>query len=249
MILKGLAALLGSPLLLALILAVSGLWLLRTLRSRLGAWLIACGLLFGYLVSTSWFGNFLLAPLERQYTALDIEQVREVHDIVVLGSSYDPRERVSIVGALDPVGLARISEGVRIVLARRDVRMFVSGGARPGGIPIARGYSDFAIAMGVSPAAITMLDHPLNTADEARDVFASLGRSPFILVTSAYHMPRAMRLMRRAGANPVPEPTGQLVGTRLSEGFGLVPGSRGLRKSETALHEYLGLAALSLGMT
>jgi len=60
-------------------------------------------------------------------------------------------------------------------------------------------------------------------------------------------MPRAMRLMRRAGTHPIPAPTGQILRAQhAAERFGLIPGSRGLRKTETALHEYLGLAAIGL---
>jgi hypothetical protein len=55
--------------------------------------------------------------------------------------------------------------------------------------------------------------------------------------------------MRRAGANPVAAPTAQTV--RASRGnalLGLIPGSSGLHKTETAMHEYFGLAALRLGI-
>jgi hypothetical protein len=56
-----------------------------------------------------------------------------------------------------------------------------------------------------------------------------------------------MLLMARAGANPVPAPTGQMVHTQRGAAlFGLVPGSQGLHKTETALHEYLGIAAVRL---
>jgi uncharacterized SAM-binding protein YcdF (DUF218 family) len=91
------------------------------------------------------------------------------------------------------------------------------------------------------------MEHARDTDQEARDIVAVLGHSPFILVTSAYHMPRAMRLMLRAGANAVPAPTGQIVHAQHgAELLGLIPGSRGLHKTETALHEYLGLAAIGL---
>jgi uncharacterized SAM-binding protein YcdF (DUF218 family) len=125
--------------------------------------------------------------------------------------------------------------------------LLVSGGAPPGFTPGALGYAQMATELGIQRSALIVMDRALDTDQEARDVFALLGHSPFILVTSAYHMPRAMRLMRRAGANPVPAPTGQIVREQPGAArFGLIPGSRGLRKTEAALHEYLGLAAVSL---
>ena len=104
-----------------------------------------------------------------------------------------------------------------------------------------------AVELGIQPSALVIMDHALNTAEEARDVAALLGHTPFILVTSAYHMPRAMQLMLRAGARPVPAATGHLLRLqRAAYRFGVIPGASGLHKTETALHEYWGLAATAL---
>jgi uncharacterized SAM-binding protein YcdF (DUF218 family) len=247
MMLKLAAASLGNPLLLAAILSLAGLLLQRGPRRRAGAWTIAAGAALGYLASTSLVGNALLAPLEQQYPALEPSQAIGVRDIVVLGSGYEPRDHIPVTGALDPDGLARIVEGIRLARSLPAARLVVSGGAAQGSTPSALGYARLATELGIQPSAMMVMDHALDTGQEARDVFALLGPSPFILVTSAYHMPRAMRLMRRAGANPIPAPTGQVLHMqRATERFGLLPGSRGLRKTEAALHEYLGLAAVSL---
>jgi uncharacterized SAM-binding protein YcdF (DUF218 family) len=247
-VLKALAASLSNPLLLAMMLGGAGALLLRGTRRRMGRWVIAAGAAIAYLASTPLVGNALLAPLERQYPAFEPTQARGVRDIVVLGSGYEPRDDIPVTGALDADGLARIVEGVRLVQLRPDSRLLVSGGALPAFKPVALGYARLAADLGVQPSALIVLDKALNTGQEARDVAAVLGHSPFILVTSAYHMPRAMRLMRIAGANPVPAPTGQLIRTQRSDRFGLIPGSRALRKTEAALHEYLGLAEVALGI-
>jgi uncharacterized SAM-binding protein YcdF (DUF218 family) len=62
-------------------------------------------------------------------------------------------------------------------------------------------------------------------------------------------MPRAMQLMRLAGTNPIPAPTAQrvrtfLVGVRRR----LVPSADGFQSTDFALHEYLGLMALAVGI-
>jgi uncharacterized SAM-binding protein YcdF (DUF218 family) len=247
MILRLIAGVLSNPLLLALIFAGVGLLLLRGPRRRTGAWLITAGAVIAYLASTSLVGTALLAPLERQYPAFEPIQALGVRDIVVLGSGYEPHDHVPVTGALDADGVARIVEGVRLARSRPDARLLVSGGAPPGFTPGALGYTQLATELGIQRSALIVMDRALDTDQEARDVVALLGHSPFILVTSAYHMPRAMRLMRRAGGNPVPAPTGQIVHSQhRTERFGLIPGSRGLHRTETALHEYLGLVAVSL---
>ena len=88
------------------------------------------------------------------------------------------------------------------------------------------------------------LDRSLDTAEEASSVATLVGNSPFILVTSAYHMPRAVRLMQLAGARP---------NTRAHRSAGTpAPGIWRLGMAanlistpecpERALHEYMGLA-------
>lgn len=228
-------------------LATVGLIFRVASRRRTGLWLILTAGIVAYLASTPLVGNALLGPLEEKYPPFDPLQSRQTLDIVVLGSGYSPRDHIPVTGALSGDGLARIVEGVRLAHTWPDRRLLVSGGAPPGFTPGAVGYAELAAELGVQPSAMIMRDRALDTEAEARDVVALLGHSPFVLVTSAYHMPRAMRLMRRAGANPVPAPTGQLSRAhRGGERFSLIPGSRGLRMSEAALHEYLGLLALNL---
>jgi len=99
-------------------------------------------------------------------------------------------------------------------------------------------------------ASLVVLQSPLDTGAEARAIASLLNGAPFVLVTSAYHMPRAVRLMQRAGQHPIPAATGQRVGA--FPGWGLhrwLPTSAGMRDSEIALHEYLGLAALAVGIS
>ena len=89
----------------------------------------------------------------------------------------------------------------------------------------------------------------MDTAQEARAVRAALAgtgtaRPRLVLVTSAAHMPRAMRHFQAVGLDPLPAPTQHLAarasGRRLSD---WLPSASKLRKTESALHEYLGLLA------
>lgn len=245
--LKVIASVFSSPLLLALLLACVGLALLRGRRRRTGCGLIAGAGVLVYLASISLVGNALLAPLEHEYPAFDAAQAIGVRDIVVLGSGYEPHDGIPVTGALDADGLARIVEGVRLAHLRQGSRLLVSGGALPGFIPGAVGYARLAADFGIEQSAMIVSDRALDTAQEASEVASLMGNSRFVLVTSAYHMPRAMRLMRLAGANPIPAPAGQLLRTRTRwQRFGVIPGASALRKTETALHEYLGLAAIYL---
>ena len=224
------------------------LWVFR--RRRLAAWLSWFAVIFAYLSATPFASDALLRPLESEAPPARLEDVpAQVRDVVVLGYTYTPAESLPTTAAIGGDGLARIVEGVRLTHRLAGARLIVSGGAPVGETPSAHGYSMLARELNVSDASIVAIDRPLDTASEAREVFALLGDTPFMLVTSAYHMPRAMRLMKRAGARPIPAPTGHKVipsQSTIMDDF--IPSSRALRNTELAFHEYLGLAAIGLGL-
>jgi uncharacterized SAM-binding protein YcdF (DUF218 family) len=237
---------LATPMMLAFLMVIVGVAARWLGRRRLAVWLWAGAAVMIYLGSIAPVANALLAPLERKYPPLrDDVALPAVHYIVVLGSSYAPRDGIPVTAALNGDGLVRITEGVRLFRKLPAARLVVSGGAPAGKPTSARGYARLARDFGVPDASIVVLDQALDTSSEARSIATLLGREPFILVTSAYHMPRAMWLMTRAGTRPVPAPTGQLYGVGSVSVGAFRPTTAGLHRTETALHEYVGLAALA----
>lgn len=241
-----------TPLVLALLVAVVGTAFRIFGRRRIAGWLWVSAATITYFSATGIVGDALLGPLEREYPPLQDGSLPAVDYIVVMGSGYVPRDGIPVTAALDEDGVIRIVEGVRLLRLvghLHPVRLVVSGGAPPGRVPPAFGYAKLARGLGVPGTSIIVLSHSLDTSDEAHSVAGKLGAKSFILVTSAYHMPRAMRLMERAGAHPYPAPTGQrAIEAPLSDLGSLLPTSGGLRKTELAVHEYLGLGALALGI-
>jgi uncharacterized SAM-binding protein YcdF (DUF218 family) len=239
---------LATPLMLAVLIGAIAAAVQVLGRRRPARWLLFTAVAVAYLGATSAVGDALIAPLERQYPPLRDNQLPAAVDyIVVLGASYAPHDDVPITAALDEEGLARGVEGIRLFLRSGARHLVLSGGAPPGLARPAVGYSVLARSLGVHTDSLILLGNSLNTTDEAHAVAASIGSAPFILVTSAYHMPRAVRLMERAGTHPIPAPTGQrMVHPRGPSVRDWLPSSFGLRKSESALHEYVGLFALRL---
>lgn len=247
--LKKLVGALASPLVFALFFVVAA-GLLRALgRRRASAWLVVAASAIVYLGSVAAVGDALLGALERQFPPLSENAIPQVGYIVVLGSSYAPRNGIAVTGALDPDGLARIVEGIRLMRKIGSAKLVLSGGAPEGKHPSAAGYRALACQLGIADSSLVVLDTPLDTSSEAVEISTLLGDAPFILVTSAYHMPRAMHLMQTVGAHPIPAPTGQRVIASAPKGWrSLLPTSDGLRKTEQALHEYLGFIAAAVGV-
>lgn len=248
-LIKQIVGILVAPLTLALLLvAAGGVMALRN-RARAAKYMLFAGTLLAYLGSISVVGDVLLAPLESRYPAFaDEAPIPPAAFVVVLGSSYQPRSGIPVTAALDREGLVRIVEGVRLAKKLPAAILIVSGGAPARGAPTAHGYAALARQLGIDGAALIVLDTPLDTGAEARAVAARIGEEPFLLVTSAYHMPRAMRRMETFGARPIPAPTGHLARGLGQSWTDLLPTSAGMSKSERAVHEYLGLLALALGI-
>lgn len=231
-----------------LLIAVGGLILLRG-RRRAAVYLFSCGALLAYLSSIPLVGNALLAPLERAHAGFsDDVAIPPAAFVVVLGSSYSPRTGVPITAALDREALVRLVEGIRLARKLPGATLIVSGGAPAGSVPTAHGYAELALQLGIDPSALIVLDAPLDTTEEARAVAAQTGQAPFLLVTSASHMSRAMRRMEAAGARPIAAPTGQLTSVLRWSWRDFLPTSAGLLKSERAIHEYVGLLAFTVGL-
>ena len=67
-----------------------------------------------------------------------------------------------------------------------------------------------------------------------------------MLVTSAYHMPRAMEIFKEEGMNPIPAPTQFLTKRYSYRTKYFLPSVVNLIHSDIALHEYMGMTWLKL---
>lgn len=247
--LKKLIGTLVMPLPLALLLSVAG-GLLLALRHRKAEGLLVILALLGISLA-SWgpVADALLSPLESRYPPLlDASGHPEAVAVVVLGSGYSPVPGLPVTSQLSATALVRLAEGIRLYRQLPGAHLILSGGAVYGSGASAHGYARAARGLGVPASDLVLLDTPRDTAAEARAVRDLLGtKQPFILVTSAAHMPRAIRHFKVEGLNPVPAPTRYR--SLREDRFRLrywVPSARQLRKTERALYEYMGMLAVGL---
>ncbi len=103
-----------------------------------------------------------------------------------------------------------------------------------------------ALELGIPAADLATTGRVRNTADEARAVAAQLpAGSSVVLVTSAFHLPRAVRLFERQGLQVIPYPVdfqarGAWAGHPLADPLNYLPAADGLERSSRALREALG---------
>lgn len=103
-----------------------------------------------------------------------------------------------------------------------------------------------ALELGIPAADLATTGRVRNTAEEARAVAAQLpAGSRVVLVTSAFHLPRAVRLFQRQGLQVIPFPVdfqarGAWAGHPLADPLQWIPSADGLERSSRALREALG---------
>jgi uncharacterized SAM-binding protein YcdF (DUF218 family) len=245
-LLKSIAYFLANPLWLATALALLAL-LARQLRWPLIARIFAvCAAVILWLGSTSAISHALIRPLEQRYARLDPGPESGFSQVVVLGSGYEPEPGLGSADSLNDDGLRRILEGLRLS-TRLKAQLLLSGGAPDASRASALGYERFVREQNGGTCDCRIIAEPLDTAGEARALRKVLGDQQFILVTSAYHMPRAMRHMHAMGLRALPAPTGFSVrGLPITSLWAWIPSASGLERTQRALHEYFGLAAIEL---
>jgi uncharacterized SAM-binding protein YcdF (DUF218 family) len=191
------------------------------------------------LLSYPPFSALLLLPLESAYSKIELTNTPPKY-IHVLGSGHTSNPKIPLSSEIDLVSLARLNEGVSLYKAYPNMKIIFSGYRGRDVVSNARKNSQMAVALGVDPADIILLESPQDTQEEAIASKKIVGDQPLILVTSASHMVRASALFRKAGIEIVPAPTDfQIKGSSEFIGF---PSAAGLGRSEAAFHEYLGLA-------
>lgn len=246
-LIKTLAAHLLMPIPVTVALLALGfvLWMLRFKKSGLSLLVLAASVL--YASSTAPLAHRLLLPLEAQHPALlTIEPQPPVSAVVVLGGGWRPNAAWSAVSKLNESSALRLMEGIRLWRQQPHLPLMVTGAGRDDSTPIAVGYAEAAISLGVPPEQLVVLDWPTDTGLEARAVRGALGEGAHVvLVTSASHMPRAMRHFEQAGLTPLAAPTHYLADpleTRFLRTW--LPSATHLRKTERAVYERLGMVGL-----
>jgi uncharacterized SAM-binding protein YcdF (DUF218 family) len=239
-LLKKLVSGLLYPLPVCLLLLAAGVLLLWFGKRRaLGRGLATAALLLLVVFSLRPLPRLAVRGLEDRYeTFLPGRPAgREVAWVVVLGGGAARDPQLPPNDQLSAVSLARLVEGIRILRLVPEARLLLSGAQE------AVSLERTAVLLGVAPERIRCEARSRDTREQARDVREIVGAEPFVLVTSAAHLPRAMALFEQAGMAPVPGPANRLA-KRTDEPLILrfYPREGYLEDLQRAWHEYLGLA-------
>jgi uncharacterized SAM-binding protein YcdF (DUF218 family) len=226
-----------------LLLAVVILWATQANRPARRAGAVI--LLLMWLLATRPVAEAILRPLETRYSAppissLRMQGIRQV--VVLLGGSF-PKRGDLISSAVGGSSLSRLVGGVELCVRLGDECRLIITGSAAASHP---GWSDARtleqLVSALSPGRrVASETRSSRTAEHPQNVRPLLGGEPFALVTSASHMPRAVRTFHNAGLDGIPYPTNfHTRGEYLWDDW--LPDLDNLGTVQTAVKEYLGLA-------
>lgn len=236
-----------EPLFWVLVLLLSGLLLAQRWprQGRRLSWLALT-----VLVLSSWTSGpeVLLRELESRYPAASTVDPHQFAGVVVLGGAlshsdlWTEHNRIALNEQAE-----RMTEAVALMRQYPHLRLLFAGGSGSvlsGGLSEAQRAKIYFDAMGVDASRVSYESRSRNTYENA--VFGATvdgidNKKPWLLLTSAFHMPRAMGVFTRAGWNATPWPVDYRT-TAHDSWFDFSLHS-GPRLWELALHEWLGFHA------
>ena len=197
-------------------------------KKKLVKFFIFLGFIFYYLFSLSFVADFILYPLEKEYSYLKEEDMGKANQIVLLlgGRESD---------------ILRGSEVLRISHAKNHQNTIIISGTDPLNPKSEEAFAvrNFFISRGIPAENIVIEGKSKNTWENVRNVKEILKEESFFLVTSAYHMNRAIKEFKRVDLSPLPAPTDF---KRKGEYniFNIFPAPQNLKKSDLAIKEHFG---------
>ncbi|SKA33486.1 YdcF family protein [Consotaella salsifontis] len=236
-----------QPLAAIIVLAVIGLLLRWLGLTATGTALMTLSFAALIVITLSPVGLLMLGTLEDRFPQPKLPA--EVTGIVVLGGALDTRVgrtrgEVEFNEAAD-----RMTTGVELARRYPKAKLLFTGGVAAvleDDIPESEPAEEFFTAMGLPRDRLILESRSRNTIENA--IFSRKLADPkpgetWVLVTSAFHMPRSVGCFRKAGFEVVPYP----VDFRTPSGsVRWRPSSmvtRNVEKVDLALREYIGLVA------
>ena len=202
----------------------AGIFCLWKKRRRCGWTLLGSSATILLLASLTPIPFMLLQAMERETSPPEVLPA-DIHGVVLLN-----------------VGGDTVKEFIALSRRYPAAKLAVSGGQ--GTLAHATEAGEFrliAAAQGLDPKRLILEDRSRNTYENAVFTHALVRPKPderWILITTAHHMPRALRVFRKAGWNVIPFPVSY--GERP---VNWIQGEAGIRMLETVAYERLALAS------
>lgn len=229
--------LIASPLSLVIILLLCG-----AISRRRSISLFAVGLLV--LCSLPIVSDKLVSQLEKAYVLGSADSAQTADAVVVLSGMVRTIEGSEGLVYEWAEASDRIFAGIELMIEQKAPLIVLTGGKLPWsvGIPEGEYLKEIAIKYGIPAHSIQITENVHNTDEEAKAVASLLKqRDPkIILVTSAFHMPRAQKVFEASGLSVLPFPVDFLMGADQTTIIDFIPSAGAFRNTSFVIREMIG---------
>lgn len=229
------------PFSLGMLLLILGLVFLYKNKLARAKFTLTISLIWMFLISYPPLVNTILYAYETSYPTLK-QAPKEINYIYVLGGGHHTDEDHPITSQVSEPSSVRLNEGIRLYQQlHQNATLILSGHS---GLfdptPHAVMQERLASALGIKKEHMILHPEPRDTEEEAIAAKKLIGDEPFILVTSASHMKRALKFFKSEGLTPIPAPTNHLADVKYPNYMDFFSATA-LKKSHIVWHEILGL--------
>ena len=229
------------PLPLGVMLILLGLFFLYKNKLTKAKFVLSLSVVWLFTFSYPPFVDMLLHKIESKHSTLH-QAPKDIEYIYVLGGGHTTDSTQPITSQVSESSVVRLNEGIRLYQQlHENATLIVSGYA---GLfdPTTHAVMQerLASSLGINQAHIIMHPEPKDTQEEALAAKDLLGDKPFILVTSASHMNRALGFFHQEGLEPIPAPTNHRASIQNPAYFTFFSSSA-LKNARIVFHETLGM--------
>ena len=208
------------------------------------------GVIILVILSMPIVSDKLIAYLESDYELIKPSKVESADAVVVLSGMV---KTIQTKNGLDyewGEAADRIFAGIDLFKSNKAPVLILTGGKLPWSIGVPEGeyLRNVAIDLGVPKKDILITENVENTDQEAKAIkkILLLDNPKVILVTSAFHMPRAQLVFEAAGINVIPFPVDFIIGAQKITFMSFIPSAGSFASTSFFVREIIGRTYYSL---
>ena len=189
-----------SPLGLIIILLFFGVFRKRMLPSLIG-------LIILIILSLPIVSGQLIKLLEQNYRPTTPNETARADTVIVLSGMVTLSEKNDGIHYEFSEAVDRIFAGINLLKIGKAQKIILTRGKLPWSVgdPEGEFLAEFIQSLGINPNRILLSEIVQNTNDEAKAISRMLPKnSEVILVTSAFHMPRAVKVFQNQNLKVIP---------------------------------------------
>ena len=237
-----------NPFQLGMVLCLFGLlllWGFSRRREKQGRLLVTAGILWMAFFGMDPVAKALMGPLEDPFRPVEpftIEEGKPVPKFVVIlagGHRADPE--LPVTSHLRSPAIHRLIEGIRLHRKIPQSKLVLSGGIVSYGKRECETMKALALELGVEETDIILEGESRDTRSQAVQLTPLLKEKPFLLVSSANHLQRAVARFEAQGLKPIATPAIFITTQEDPDNFWVpFPNPGSVWTSYRALHERVG---------